>query len=601
MATYTIPGSIDDTGTTDVTQDILDWIGSLPDGTDVARHVVQFGVAKTYRCDNPLIIEDRTGLNFDGRGSTIIRDVFDKLIPDRYHWSMERCDHIDIENLIIRGPNAAGGLADAAYVAALEFEHGFAFWSCTDIYMNACQATNMYGDWVYLGLSGAGPTDGVEIENCYFGENGRQGFGIVAAHNVEIHHNVTGECRRSLMDFEPNGITNTCDTVWIHHNTFGRQRLSFIASKGKPGAVNNITVEDNDVAWSMVITVDPPAPNLRNNWIIRNNVGAQKYGSPLGRAMVFTLVNGLTVTGNYQQLADRQMYLCVLNDCTSYDVSGNDIGPDALGQYRANVTPAGITADPTSSSEFIAPQIVGAASGQKAGSPVLTIPIPSGSQVGDQIIGWISHQGTPIVDLLDPGWTLRSEVQFATTVPYDMIVVQRTLTADDLAVGTFGFTRHEYSSSNRADGILVTVRSAGPEPVYVNQSKNDDSNNSNVIVPGATTPVDGCLVLFFAGQKIGGGTFTTDGELDYVFQHRNDSGVNGSSLAVGGIVYSGTGTGKNRHFSSSKASRSCGIVLALSGQVLPVRRRFVRLTDAGLGPSAGVKLALSAESKLALS
>ena len=71
--TYSVPSSIDPTGSTDVTAALQAWIDSVPDGTEGRPNVLQFGSTGTYLVQTVLNIGDRQNLVLNGDGCSLIR------------------------------------------------------------------------------------------------------------------------------------------------------------------------------------------------------------------------------------------------------------------------------------------------------------------------------------------------------------------------------------------------------------------------------------------------------------------------------------------------------------------------------------------------
>lgn len=337
---YLVTGA-DDTGASDVTAALLAFIATVPDGTAGSPNRIVFGKNKRYRIDLLFQVTSRNWLIFDGNGSTLFTDVDapygnESTDRTRSHFRLLTCSNIRVTNLTIIGANVNAGLSDDAYYSPLEAQHGFESLSSTNITVDRVTIDNVYGDWIYCGVAGAlGLTDGVLIELCTFGKNGRQGMSFVGCQNVEVRYCTTGLCRRSLMDFEPNGASSPAFNIYVHDNTFGLHRLSFVASKGAVGECSNITVSRNTcVSAISPVLIEPPAQNTRSNWVITDNSSETGFGSASGNAWYVRWCDGLTITGNTQPMQPgRNMVLVSLDECTNYVVSGNTI-TDAIGQFQ---------------------------------------------------------------------------------------------------------------------------------------------------------------------------------------------------------------------------------------------------------------------------
>lgn len=563
MATYTIPGSIDGTGTTDVSAALASWIASLPDGQPTNPTVVTFGAAATYKVESTLTLLQRSWMTFDWNGSTFICDTTGSIA--RSHIKISRSSNIRVTDLIMRGPNANAGVGDSAYVASLEFQHAFEVVSSTDVEIDNCTISKIYGDWIYLGMTGSyGWCDGVLVHDCTFTSNGRQGFGFVACRNVEVYDNTTVQCRRSLIDLEPNSQAGGCDTIWFHDNTFGSHRLSFIASKGYPASVDNVTIEDNTINGATSIICLPPSPGTRHNWIIRNNVAAAGITPSSSAQWYFNWVDGLTVTGNTQAITNASKYLCRLSDCTDITISGNTCAPGSQ-YYEANSTPAGSdpTPDPTAP-PTVTPSVVGAATAVGF-QTTLSVNLPAFSRAGDLAVAYVGHVGTAFTDLLASSWTVIdtqvSEPGYA--VGGKQAVMRAALTAADITAGRLTFTFHEGgSSAYRSLVSLVVLRGAADRPPDSVTTYRSGSYKSFLTIPGATTSKPNALVLFFAAAETGNAIVTTtETGLTKLTSGANSSAA-GWGTYVASTVYTGAGLGRDRVFTIGTLASVYGVGLA---------------------------------------
>jgi len=365
-----------------------------------------------------------------------------------------------------------------------------------------------------------------------------------------------------MIDIEPNGVTNTCDTIWIHHNTFGAQRLSFIASKGYPARCDNVTIEDNTCA-NMFTTVFPTASGLRHNWIIRNNVAYAQYGTSSGSCLRFWRVEGLTVTGNTQTLqSGRGMHLCKTYDCTDIDISGNTI-PGGIGQYYEQNTPDPGTDPVSETSGLEAPVVVGTSTFATTAAAV-TVAVPGGTQVGDELVAFVGHMGTPFAPRL-AGWEILADGELLpeSVLPGHFVLAQRPFVS---GTSTVTFPMNEGGVNYRTSVIVMSIRGIGPAqfPTFVAEANDSYANSSEIIVPGATTRTANELVMFFAAQRGGNGVMTIPAGLDLVGTARNVSST-GVSIAAASTVYTGTGSGATRTFSSSVIGVDYGVVASWTG------------------------------------
>lgn len=558
MPTYLVPASIDATGATDVTADLAAWLSTVPDGTALERSLIEFPAGSVYRTEGSVVLTERHHFTVVGNDAQFVMDELAGY--DRPSWAFYSCTNFDVTSVRVRGANPYAGLEDLGYSAAQAAQHGFAFWSCTTARLTDCQVANVWGDWVYLGMSGGDWCDDVVIENNDFVSNGRQGFGFVACRNVVVRFNTTGECRRSLLDFEPNGAAWGCDNVHIHDNTFGPHRLSFIASKGLAGPVDNILIEDNAIARTMSSEINPQAFNTRNNWTIRRNTAALHYGAPNQAALRFWRTDGLTVIDNVQPLqSGRNMHMVRVSDCTEYTVTGNTITPGGVGQVLVVDSPD-VGEDPQSDAVFTEPEVVGSSTVSSTGpEPILTVPVDA--QPGDSVFVQLGHMGSDFFDLVPPGWDHIGSVATLPDheFPAHFHMLRRTLSGE----ASFTFPQVEWGTSNRTTGILFVVRGLGsltPEDARTNVDQSFES--ALISVPAVTTRTPGCIVLYFACQRGGAGTISDPDAEVAPIATANNASTPGAALFAGYRIWSGAGTGKERTFSSTSADADGAVVVA---------------------------------------
>jgi len=107
----TVPTTIDDTGTTDVTDALQSFIDQTDNGTEV-----RFQRDASYRVEGTLFVTNKT-LTFDGEGSTFFATTPGTL--ERALWWISGGGGIIFRNLTVRGANPYNGLSDKAYNPAL--------------------------------------------------------------------------------------------------------------------------------------------------------------------------------------------------------------------------------------------------------------------------------------------------------------------------------------------------------------------------------------------------------------------------------------------------------------------------------------------------
>lgn len=140
------PSAIDSTGATDVTASLLAFIEGVPDGSTIS-----FPAGARYRIEESLIIEGRRDLTFEGNGAEFFATT--EADRNRRHWWIRNSDGITIRDVVVRGANPHAGTGDAAYRADREAQHGFDFGGTKNALFEGVTVTDVYGDFVYIGLA----------------------------------------------------------------------------------------------------------------------------------------------------------------------------------------------------------------------------------------------------------------------------------------------------------------------------------------------------------------------------------------------------------------------------------------------------------------
>jgi hypothetical protein len=334
--TFKVPNSIDDSGKKDVTDDLLEFIASVPDNS-----VIEFKSGARYRIEFPLELVERHGLTFEGNGAVFFateivpygatREGLDKRNRTRQQFRLVGGSDYVFRNLTIKGAHPNGGLDDFAYVSVIEAQHGLDVHGVQGLELDNVTITDVYGDFVYLthrgmvrGTIGEWASD-IHIHDSRFERNGRQGIAITGARRVLFENNYMGDVRRAHIDLEPNGGRDGAQDLVLRRNVFGPGRLYFLASAGGPAPIEDVTVEENRFVGgkSMTVQIKPPARGIRRNFTFRNNISDSSFGSNEA-LMSFYRTDGITVRGNRNALnAGRQMTAVYAQGSCNIDVQGN--------------------------------------------------------------------------------------------------------------------------------------------------------------------------------------------------------------------------------------------------------------------------------------
>ena len=278
---FTVPGSIADDCSKDVTAKLLAWVGSVPDGSTLV-----FARKACYRIDRTLRIAGRTDLRFEGNRSTF--RAVDRGGRTRHHWWIVGGRDITLRNMTIRGANPNAGSNERCFDPSREHQHGVALWGVQGALLEKLRIFDVYGDSVYLGNTGTEPNRNVTVRGGYFRRNGRQGFGIVHAENITLDRNdIAGICM-TVFDLEPEPETHLRG-ITITNNTVGEHRHLFLANSGSEVETSNVFVAYNRVTgrhgmrWPHGPGSANPTINVgtagSRSWVIRNNDVARFEGT----------------------------------------------------------------------------------------------------------------------------------------------------------------------------------------------------------------------------------------------------------------------------------------------------------------------------------
>src|SRR5215831_8829769 len=142
---FIVPSSIDNTCARDVTQELAQWLGTVPDGTTTAPSVVRFPPG-CYRVDGTLELVDRHHLTLSGPGSEL-RAVQDAPRGTaRAQLQLNQGSDLQVVGLTVRGTNPDGG----AYDVGLEHDHNIAVMGSTHVRLDNLKLLNPHGDGVQV-------------------------------------------------------------------------------------------------------------------------------------------------------------------------------------------------------------------------------------------------------------------------------------------------------------------------------------------------------------------------------------------------------------------------------------------------------------------
>lgn len=325
---YHVPTSIPADGSSDATAALQAFINSVPDGS-----TIQFASGGVYRTEGPLFIEDRADLTLDGNGATLQAftngsaytppaSYFTFLWPrKRTRISVVGGVAVTVTNFVLRGGNPNAGTGSAAYVAALEAQHGVEFINVAGGSFTNSEVYDVYGDFVTV----ADSTD-ITVSGNYFRRNGRQGMSVSSGSGIWFTGNDQAEVRRAHFDIEADTDAGVIDDVHIVGNTTGASTLLWVANGGQSYHISNIYIEDNVMTHvtgvPLLAVYNNETGGKRGPYFVRRNrllVG----GSP-SAALAFIGADGVTIEDNVATFdPTRDMTAVGMTDCTNVVIGGN--------------------------------------------------------------------------------------------------------------------------------------------------------------------------------------------------------------------------------------------------------------------------------------
>lgn len=301
---YTVPTSIDTTGTRDVSAELNAFIGRVPDG-----NTIMFPRNARYRIESTISLVDRNNIVVNGNGATLFATTdggsATPMGPGdiRWRWPRHRDQiavwngsNVVLRNLTVKGPNPNGGTQESSFVAAFEAQAGVEFHGSVNSRLENCNISDTYGDFVYI----AHDADGTVVRNCTMIRSGRQGISVVDAINTTLDHNNISYIARSAFDLETYVGGWSVINTRITNNTVGPTRLDIVASKGEGDVSYVLYAYNHHVGVPMQIKNSGFA-GRRHDWSVIGNTSDHTFGSPHGSVRMFQ-TDHIVVKDNYQPL-----------------------------------------------------------------------------------------------------------------------------------------------------------------------------------------------------------------------------------------------------------------------------------------------------------
>jgi hypothetical protein len=300
--TYTVPSSIDDTGATDVSTALNNWIDrTVPDGS-----VISFPAAGTFLLSEGIKLGNRSNLVFrgngahlrlSGSGSNHRASAF--VIGWSYrlgYWTGGNA-HIAISNFVITGndptPGTFGGGENQQAVRC----SGSTFIETANLTVRA-----VYGDGFFIDAC-----NDVWLHDNHVVSAGRNGVSVIEGLRILAEDSDYDKVGYVTFDDEPNLSTEASRYVTFRNNRAGTWGLDFVSIDGahKGAPIRNITITGNiTTGKALSCQIDNGGGFRMTDIVFSGNSSAVPASGP---RLHFAHIDGLTVTVNVQPLTSGQL------------------------------------------------------------------------------------------------------------------------------------------------------------------------------------------------------------------------------------------------------------------------------------------------------
>ena len=315
-----VPSSIRADCSVDVTHELQAWIDATPDDA-----TLRLGARACYRVDETLAIKNRDDILFSGNGATL--RAFTRGTRNRAHLLVSGSDNVTIQDVTVHGANPHAGARRDAYVPSLEAQAAFQVSGSSRVRLERVAASDVYGDFVYIGPIGANPSTDVTVEESRFTRSGRQGIAISDAVNVEVGDNSISGAGLSLIDLEANSRSATIRHIEILRNVTGAARHFWLADKGADAAIGDVEITGNRMAQPTggLFFIYGRRPPLRGPFLIQGNqfiASDAVHDENSAGAFFFANATGIDIRNNTVRFLDR-MPAVELRDSHHVSISQN--------------------------------------------------------------------------------------------------------------------------------------------------------------------------------------------------------------------------------------------------------------------------------------
>jgi len=324
-ATVAVTG-VDDTGATDCTSDLQDFIDGVPDG----RIITFGGPTKTYKISGHIGLEGRNHLILDGEGATINNTANANSMPGPdysnaastfyWNWGATKPTHITIRNFNATFASPAPGTFQSGEQASFWTMMGGSYLEVDNVTMSG-----LFGDMVTLNEN----PDHVWVHDCDATDIGRHMISIMCGSDIIMERCTAGPSGYGIFDIEPEaGSVAGVSDVWFRDNTATSYRINtFVSINGlnvdKP--VSNVNITGNTITGAgdaymsaLRVYATYATTNRVQDLTITGNTALES--TSLNPVINLAHIDGVTVTGNTQPGSGT---LISWWDCTDATMSPN--------------------------------------------------------------------------------------------------------------------------------------------------------------------------------------------------------------------------------------------------------------------------------------
>jgi hypothetical protein len=322
---YSVPSTIANNCSTDVTSQLLSWIGSVPNNSTLT-----FTTGACYKIEGTIEIRGRSGLTIDGNGATF--RSFNAPDDQRSIWRVIDSSNFAFVNMTLRGSYTNGGVHDVS----LQHSHGIDLRGVSAEIANVT-ASDFAGDCFYLGLgySSALTRSSGSVHDSTCSRIGRNAVSVTAGDDIRIEHVTTDQIGFVAFDIEPNTQPGFGSRrVTVTNNAIGSYYLYAYAIVDN-GAISDQSFTNNRITAPKglrigVISFDSSRPT---GVTVTGNVATAATWSG---AMEIQDVEQLVVTGNTVPLSGGTM--ATVDSSCGVNVSGNSY-PGGTNEVQLTNTP----------------------------------------------------------------------------------------------------------------------------------------------------------------------------------------------------------------------------------------------------------------------